>query len=307
MPTLGALGWMTGARIRGLRAGLSRFAGLSRPMIPRRVRRLAEKIELTRGGRTGHFAAAGFLGAAVVYGLVAGGHVARLADAALSAIGLGIETVTVTGNAETTQFAVLEKLELDTGASLPGFDARAARLRIAQLPWISDVTIRKTYPDVLTVSLSEKQPFALWQRDDAIAVIDRDGEIIVAFDDPRFSGLPLLVGAGANERAADFLHNLAAFSGIADRLQAAVLVAERRWNLVLGNSITVKLPESNPFAAVAELMVLDESEGLLSRAVSVIDLRIADRITIQTAPQVDSGDDGRKAAPLPQARLGAPT
>ncbi len=54
-------------------------------------------------------------------------------------------------------------------------------------------------------------------------------------------------------------------------------------------------------------MVLDESEGLLSRAVSVIDLRIADRITIQTAPQVDSGDDGRKAAPLPQARLGAPT
>jgi cell division protein FtsQ len=137
---------------------MSRLAAMSRPLIPRRVRRLAEKIEFTRGGRSGHFAAAGFLGAAVVYGLVAGGHVARLADGTLSAIGLGIETVTVTGNSETAQFAVLEKLELDPGASLPGFDAHAARARVSQLPWVLDVTVRKTYPGILAVSLTEKQP-----------------------------------------------------------------------------------------------------------------------------------------------------
>ena len=307
MPTLGGLEWMTGGRSHGLRTGMSRFAAMSRPLIPRRVRRLAEKIEFTRGGRAGHFAAAGFLGAAVIYGLVAGGHVARLTDGALSAIGLGIETVTVTGNAETTQFAVLEKLELDPGASLPGFDAHAARLRVSQLPWISDVTVRKTYPGILAVSLTEKQPFALWQHDDAVAVIDRDGETIVAFDDLRFSNLPLIVGAGANERAADFLHNLAAFGSIANRLRAAVFVAERRWNLVLGNGITVKLPESNPFAAVAELVVLDESESLLSRAVSIIDLRIEDRVTVHTAPDADRDGERPRAAPMPQARLGART
>jgi cell division protein FtsQ len=286
---------------------MSRFAAMSRPWIPRRVRRLAEKIERTRGGRSGQFAAAGFLGAAIVYGLVAGGHVARLADGTLSAIGLGIETVTVSGNGETTQFAVLEKLELDPGASLPGFDAHAARRRIAQLPWVSDVTVRKTYPGVLAVTLAEKPPFALWQHDDAVAVIDRDGETIVAFDDPRFSNLPLLVGAGANERAADFLHNIAAYGSVAGRLRAAVLVAERRWNLVLNNGITVKLPEANPFAAVAELVALDERERLLSRAVSVVDLRLDDRVTVQTAPQTETADETPEAVPAPHARLGAPT
>lgn len=307
MPTLGAMGRMSGARPNGRGAGTSRFAALSRLLIPRRLRRLAEKIEFTRGGRSGHFAAASFLVAAVLYGLVAGGHVARLADGALSAIGLGIETVTVTGNAETTQFSVLEMLELDPGASLPGFDAHAARARVSQLPWISDVTVRKTYPGVLAVSLKEKLPFALWQHEDAIVVIDRDGETIVAFEGPRFSDLPLLVGAGANERAADFLHNLAAYSGIANRLRAAVRVAERRWNLVLDNGITVKLPEANPFAAVAELVALDESENLLSRAVSVVDLRLEDRITVHPAPNAGRGGQTPKTAPMPQAGLGART
>ena len=298
---------MTGARAHGLRAGLSRFAAMSRPWIPRRVRRLAEKIEFTRGGRTGHFAAAGFLGAAVAYGLVAGGHVARLADGTLSAIGLGIETVTVTGTGETTQFAVLEKLELDPGASLPGYDAHAARLRVSQLPWVSDVTVRKIYPGALVVSLTEKRPFALWQHEDIVAVIDRDGETIVAFDDPRFSNLPLLVGAGANERATDFLRDLAAYAGIASRLRAAVLVAERRWNLVLDNGITVKLPESNPFAAVAELVALDANENLLSRAVSIVDLRLEDRVTVHPAPDTETGGQTPKGVPMPQIRLGART
>ena len=307
MPTIGGLGWMRGARPHGLRAAMSRIAAMSRPLVPRRLRRLAEKIELTRGGRKGHFAAAGFLVAAVLYGLVAGGHAVRIADAGLSAIGLGIESVTVTGNGETAQFAVLEKLELDPGASLPGYDADAARLRISQLPWVLDVTVRKVYPGILAVSLREKLPFALWQHEDAIAVIDRDGEPIVAFDDPRFSNLPLLVGAGANQRAADFLQNLAAYDSIASRLRAAVLVAERRWNLVLDNGITVKLPENDPFAAVAELAALDQREKLLSRAVSIVDLRLEDRITVHTTPEKETGGERLKAVPTPPAGLGART
>ncbi len=307
MPTLGGLGWMRGARPPGLRAAMSRIAAMSRLLVPRRLRRLAEKIELTRGGRRGHFAAAGFLGAAVLYGLVAGGHAVRLGDAALSAIGLGIESVTVTGNGETAQFSVLEKLELDPGASLPGFDADAARLRISQLPWVLDVTVRKTYPGILAVSLREKLPFALWQHEDAIFVIDRDGEPIVACDDRRFSNLPLLVGAGANQRAADFLHNLAAHDSIVSRLRAAVLVAERRWNLVLNNGITVKLPEANPFAAVADLVALDQREDLLSRAISIVDLRLEDRITVHIVPDAETSGETLKAVPMPQAGLGART
>ena len=84
-----------------------------------------------------------------------------------------------------------------------------------------------------------------------------------------------------------------------------MLVAERRWNLVLDNNITVKLPESNPFAAVADLVRLDATEKLLSRAVSVVDLRIEDRVTVHTAPGADSGAEPLKAVPMPQARLEA--
>ncbi len=45
--------------------------------------------------------------------------------------------------------------------------------------------------------------------------------------------------------------------------------------------ITVMLPEDNPAAAIATLMVLDEKHGLLSRDISVIDMRDDARILVK--------------------------
>lgn len=278
MPTLGGLRMEVagGAAVAVARRLGDRLAAL----VPRRLRRLAEKIERRQGRPWGHFAAAGFLAASALYGMVAGGHLPRLAEAALAAAGLGIESIEINGERETSQLAILERLETG-GRALPTFDAAEARERLASLPWVADATVRKVYPDTLEVAVSERTAFALWQHEGEIHLIDREGTVIVPFDEQRFAHLPLVVGEGANRRAADFLAELAGHPDLAGRARAAVLVAGRRWDVILDDGMVVKLPESGAADAIAEIVRLDEEHGLLSRDVTGIDLRISDRITVE--------------------------
>ncbi len=64
-------------------------------------------------------------------------------------------------------------------------------------------------------------------------------------------------------------------------LRASILVAERRWNLRLTNGIDVRLPETDVEAALDRLVELDHDKKLLSRDITMVDLRLPDRVTVR--------------------------
>jgi cell division protein FtsQ len=264
-------------------AGLDHALGaLMRPVVkimPRRLRRIAERIERQRTRPLGQMAAVTFLLAAVLYGLIVGGQLGRLGDAMLVVAGFGIENIEINGYKETPELAILEKLEI--GGSLVGYDVAEAQDRIATLPWVARATVRKFYPSTLSVEIEEREPFALWQRQGQVFVIDRGGTEIVSLEESRFGKLPFMVGEGANQRVGDFLADINAEPDIAAQMRAAVLVAGRRWDLHLEDGVTVKLPEKNIRAALAQLVRLNAERQLLQRDVIVIDLRLPDRVTVR--------------------------
>ncbi len=270
-------------------------------LLPRRLRRAAEKIERDRRWRTGERAAAGFLIVTLLYALTVGGQIGRLADSLLVVVGFGIDDIRITGETETSEIAVLEKLEV--GGSLISFDAEKAQKRLSELPWIDHVVVRKFYPSTLSVEITERKPFALWQRNGDVVVIDKSGTPIVPLEEGRFARLPLMVGGGANQTAEDILGDLVAEPTILSQLRAAVLVADRRWDLHLDHGVTVKLPEKNVRQALAELVNLDTKEQLLARDVTVVDMRLPDRVTVRL-PEGRSLDDVTSdgAAPLKQGK-----
>ena len=110
-------------------------------------------------------------------------------------------------------------------------------------------------------------------------MIASDGTVVQPFVDARFANLPLVVGAGAEKAANDFLAITDRFPSIRDQVKAYVLVAERRWNLRLKNGIDIRLPEIEPERALEMLAALDRDKKLLSRDIAVIDLRFPDRVT----------------------------
>jgi cell division protein FtsQ len=114
-----------------------------------------------------------------------------------------------------------------------------------------------------------------------VTMIDRDGRRIGPYNDARFSSLPLVVGDGADERATPLLQELARYPALQSRTRAAIYVANRRWNLKLNDGTDVKLPERNFDAALATLAKLDQESALLNRDITIVDLRLPDRVIVR--------------------------
>jgi cell division protein FtsQ len=237
---------------------------------------------------SGVAASALFVGAGIAYGVVKGGHVAMIVDAlsdtrdaVADAAGFRVAAVSLSGAHHVSRDRILVAAGVTARTSLLFLDVKAARARLLAIPWIAEATVRKLYPDRLQIAVTEREPFALWQFGGNVSVISDDGPVITPFRDPAFAGLPLVVGKGAGLKAREFLALLDHHLAIREAVSAAVLVAERRWNLRLKSGLDVKLPEADVEQALDRLDRLDRDRQLLSRDLTVVDLRLPDRVTVR--------------------------
>jgi cell division protein FtsQ len=230
-------------------------------------------------------ATAGLLSLSAVYGAYLGGHIPAVMQAITARSGFAVDQVRVSGHRETSEIDILQQLDLDGWTSLIGFDADAARQRIAELPWVKVASVLKVYPDALEVRIEEREAFAIWQHGTQLAIVERDGDVIEPFSGGRHSTLPLVIGYGATKDAAAFIDKIRQFPELAARVKGYIRVAERRWDLRLENGITVKLPELNEDKAIAELLRLDRENGILSRDLAAVDMRLDDRLVLQLTPE----------------------
>jgi cell division protein FtsQ len=244
----------------------------------------------------------------LAYGAVVGGHVAAISeqitslrDAAANSVGFSISAIALTGQKQISREDVLTAAGITGSTSLLFLDADSARRKLKANPWIAEATVLKFYPDRLQIGITERQPFALWQRDGQLSVIAEDGTVLEPYVARRFTGLPLVVGAGAKLRAKDILALIGHYPEIGASTAAAVLVAQRRWNLRLKNGIDVRLPETGVEAALATLVDLDREKKLLSRDITSIDLRLPDRVTVRLS---DQAAQAREEALKPKKKKG---
>lgn len=227
---------------------------------------------------------AAMIGSFSLYGAVVGGHMPAVVQAVTARTGFAIDEIRVSGNVETSEIDIFDRVGLDGWTSLVGFDVHDARARIGSLPWIEAVTVRKVYPSTLEVKVVERAPFAIWQQGASLSLIEKDGRVIAPLTGSRHAALPLVVGRGADKAAAGFLARVAAYPDLAARVGGYVRVSDRRWNLRIDNGLTVKLPESGEDAALAELVALQSRHGLFSRDIETVDMRLADRLVVKLAP-----------------------
>lgn len=196
-----------------------------------------------------------------------------------------VTEVVVEGRVNTPEPLLDAALGVRKGEPIFGFSVEGARQRIETLSWVQHVAVERRLPGTIVVSLDEKRPFAIWQNQGRFQLIDRNGAVVTNEDIGGFGKLPLVVGVGAPQNAAALLDALARQPALQGRVVAAVRVGERRWNLHLNNGIDVLLPEGAEQAAIERLMVLQQSEDLLDRKLSVIDMRLPDRLVLRPQPE----------------------
>ncbi|MEP1444402.1 MAG: FtsQ-type POTRA domain-containing protein [Hyphomicrobiales bacterium] len=224
---------------------------------------------------------ASVVGGFSLYGMVLGGYFNEAASHTTASIGFDVDAVTITGHRFMRERDILDVLGLAPGVSLVTFNVAAAHQTLLREPWVESASVRKVYPDKLQINLEERQPFAVWQRGQIKSIIDSEGLVLDDFDADVYQGLPFLVGHGAQRKGHEFLKTLAEFPEIANRVRATMLRSERRWDILLDNLITVKLPERKVRDALTELVLLESENDILSKDLVSIDMRLPDRLVMR--------------------------
>jgi cell division protein FtsQ len=263
-------------------------------------RLLARIIRLPPPRGVGIAASLLLIASALAYGVVRGQHLPEVIDwgkdardAAANSVGFRISEVSLSGEKEVSREEILATAGVTGRASLLFLDADAARARLMANPWISDAAVLKLYPDRLQITIKERHAFALWQKDGRVQVIAADGTVLEPYVERRYLKLPLVVGKGAQREAKDFLDVLMRYPEIASRVRASILVAQRRWDVLLKNGIDVELPETDPALALHHLVTFDRDKKLLSRDITIVDLRLPDRVTVRLS---DAAAEARDTA-----------
>ena len=98
-----------------------------------------------------------------------------------------------------------------------------------------------------------------------------------------------MVGAGADQAAAEILPLLRQRPRLMGRVDALVRVDRRRWDLRLRDGGLIQLPAGEPEAALIRLDALDQRERLLDLGFARVDLRTPETVAVRP------GDDGASA------------
>lgn len=265
---------------------------LPRSDMQRRLRRIwlaILRVRVPRG--VGVAAAALVIAASIAYGIVRGDHVPAIVaaltdtrDQAANAAGFHITTLALSGNVQVGREDVLAIAGVTGRTSLLFVDVEATRERLKTNPWIADASVRKLLPGELQIRITEREPFALWQKDGRLSVIADDGTVLEPYPAPGLGRLPFVVGYGAEKHAKVFLALLDHHPQIRDQVRASIRVSDRRWNLRLHNGLDVRLPETEVARALDRLVALDREMKLISRDIAAIDLRLPDRVTVRLSP-----------------------
>ncbi len=198
-----------------------------------------------------------------------GGAAGRLTGA----LGFRLHTLTIKGGDAQSTPAIAQAAALNPGDPVLGIDLDKLRERVEGVGWVKSAKVQRLLPDTIVVSVQPRTLLAVWQHDNAASVVDAEGAVVPEAQPAGFTQLPLVVGEGANEAAAQILPLVEARPRLMTRVDAFQRVDGRRWRLTLKGGGVIDLPAKDEDQALLRFDQLDARLHCLDLGFERIDLR----------------------------------
>lgn len=198
--------------------------------------------------------------------------------------GFRVENVLVEGRIHTDPEIIRALMNVQKGDPILTVRPGEAKELIERIRWVKEAHVERRLPGTIYIGLLERKPLALWHHEKKLRLIDTEGAVITDQNLGGFKELIMLTGPDAPDHAADLFAFLDAEPQIKERVEAAKRVGARRWDLVTTQGIAVRLPEDDIGHALSRLKALQNSDNLLDKELTVIDLRVPDRVIVRTKP-----------------------
>jgi cell division protein FtsQ len=200
--------------------------------------------------------------------------------------GLEVRHVEIAGTREMDRMPIFVAALTGPSNAMINADLGEIRMRLLALPWVADASVGRRLPDTLSIQIIERRPVALWQHQRRFALIDITGRLLTTRGLDRYAALPVVIGPGANVRVRELLALTAAAPTLSGKVDAAVLVGGRRWDVKFKSGETLALPDT-PAAATAAFKRfasleagLSEDRKLLGGRFERFDMRLPGQMTV---------------------------
>lgn len=201
-----------------------------------------------------------------------------------SKIGFNVDDIIVEGREKVSKQEILDVIAVNRNNNLLELNVNDIKAKIEALPWVSSAIVKKSFfPNILHISLKEREVMAIWQFSDKFYPIDFQGNVIDADFRP-LKQMLLIVGDKAPQNINQLLEDIQGDNEILKRIKVANYISHRRWNLILDDikeGITIKLPEDDIKNAWEKLLKLNATKGILKRKLTFIDLRLKDKVIVK--------------------------
>ena len=163
------------------------------------------------------------------------------------------------------------------GARAGALNLESLNARIAAVPGVRNVAVRRLPNGTLRVRVEMHDTVAQWADGEMFYPLSADGTTVKIPSPTRDDGAIVFRGM-LPENISEITNATKPIANIIDYLE---WIESRRWNIVTQHGTLIMLPESNPIAAVRQFISLNENQNILNRDIRVIDMRDATRILVK--------------------------
>jgi len=143
--------------------------------------------------------------------------------------------------------------------------------------FISNIQLKKKYPNTLKITIIEKVPVATQTIDRKKFYITKDNEKINFIDLKIYSNLPIIIGKYKNFDI--FYNDLETNNFKVNEIKAFYYFDVGRWDIVLKNEKAIKFPEKNYLNLLPKINLMLRNNNFSKY--KVFDFRIRDQLILQ--------------------------
>jgi len=184
-------------------------------------------------------------------------------------------------------------------------DVVTVQQRIQPIPWVDQVSVRRVWPDALSIQVREQQPVAHWG---ARGFLNARAQVFEPQQPPELAQLPHFAGPEGYERRV--LEMYGRMQALLKPLKLGVgslqLDARRTWRLQLSNGLTLEIGRGHPVQRVARFVrvypaILAAGEG----RVRAVDLRYSNGFAVRWQARDEVNCEARRGE-SPLGERGSP-
>ena len=193
-----------------------------------------------------------------------------------------VKNIKIIGSEKTNPYKLKQILSSNLD-NLITLDKDLTKSLLEEVGWVKRASIKKIYPNTLSINIVESDPFAIFYNDQDIFLIDIDGEIISSNPDiNKYKSLLTIRGEKADVKLSKIIKEINInFPELKNKVNGLEFVDKRRWNLILSSNLLVKLPDTAINESLKNLKKLFDDNQILDSNIIEVDLRIKGRAVIK--------------------------